>query len=91
MNAKGESMHFLLHEINYIRVKKYYRFCKGEKDNAKAVFKARKDFMVMKDFFTAGRSSEVKDYPSQVMHKSLVIKTKLQHKTSFMKLKKYIK
>lgn len=66
-------------------------FLKGEKDNAKAVFKARKDFMVMKDFFTAGRSSEVKDYPSQVMHKSLVIKTKLQHKTSFMKLKKYIK
>ena len=34
MNAKGESMHFFLHEINYIRVKKYYRFCKGEEDNA---------------------------------------------------------
>jgi GT2 family glycosyltransferase len=56
----------------------------SSKAECKAVFQARRDFNKMKDKFKEKRQKDITSYPSQVYKKSIVITSKLNHKTSFL-------
>ncbi|MGP1515269.1 MAG: glycosyltransferase family 2 protein [Bacteroidales bacterium] len=55
----------------------------SSKLESKAVLKARREFMRLRDSFAQKRNSNVKNYPSQVYRKSLVLTSKILHKDLF--------
>lgn len=63
----------------------------SSKSEYKAVIQARKEFNKIKGQFSIKRDNQVKDYPSCVYTKSLVISSKLKHLNHFPSLKKHIK
>ncbi len=63
----------------------------SSKSEYKAVIKARKEFNKIKKQFDNKRDNKIKDYPSCVYTKSLVISSKIKHLNHFSRLKKFIK
>jgi hypothetical protein len=68
-------------DIHWLPLFSINKFSKAE---CKAVLKARRDFKKMKDKFKDKRQKDITSYPSQVYKKSIVITSKLNHKTSFL-------
>ena len=62
----------------------------GNKEDAKAVFNARKDFKKIKKHFYSKRQNNIPSYPSQTLSKSLIIQSKLFHRNVFTQLEDYL-
>ena len=62
----------------------------SSKAEYKAVLDARKEFYKMKDSFFEKRNSDIRNYPSQVYRRSLVVSSKIFHKNLFKQIEKGI-